>query len=105
MDVGHLMTVTEAAAAIGRSPVYVRALIAKTDGKGPPFRAMKCGPLWMVYRVDVAAFSPRPAGRPRKADRAPATLPAAPRKDSSEKPRQRPARKPAKRAKASKRSR
>jgi hypothetical protein len=60
------MTVTEAAAAIGRSPVYVRSLLAKTDGKGPPFRGVKCGPLWMVYLEDVKAFSPRPAGRPRK---------------------------------------
>jgi len=82
------MTVTEAAASIGRSSVYVRALIAKTEGKGPPFRAMKCGPLWMVYRVDVAAFSPRPAGRPRKADQPPVSRP--PQKATSQKPMQRP---------------
>jgi hypothetical protein len=105
MDVGHLMTVTEAAAEIGRSPVYVRALIAKTGGKGPPFRGVKLGPLWMVYRDDVAAFSPRPAGRPRKADLPPAAPSGTPRKAAAEKPKQRPTRKPAKRAKASKRSR
>ena len=104
MDVGHLMTVTEAAASIGRSPVYVRALIAKTDGTGPPFRAVKCGPLWMVYRVDVAAFSPRPAGRPRKDVQPPAALPDVSEKAASQKARGRVGKKTGKPAKASKRN-
>jgi hypothetical protein len=105
MDIDQLVTVTEAAEIMGRSSVHVRALIGKSGGKGPPLRAVKAGPVWMVLREDAAAFSPRPAGRPRKADPASLVNPAKPKRTEAQKPAKRArkvAGKPAPRSKATK---
>lgn len=70
MSIDEYVTVSEAAAALKRSAGYIRTCLARTDGKGPPFRGVKRGPVWFVLREDVQSFSPRPPGRPKS--RAPA---------------------------------
>jgi excisionase family DNA binding protein len=54
-----MLTITEAAARLGLETSWVRRLV--TSGQ---LQARKVGPIWLVSEESVAAYQPRPQGKP-----------------------------------------
>ena len=76
MDLTRYCTVSEAAATANVTDIYVRVLLARTKGKGPPFRGVKFGRAWLVIREDAERFERKPGmGRPKKVKRVPKRKP------------------------------
>jgi hypothetical protein len=76
MDVNRYCTVAEAASIANVTEIYVRVLLSRTKGKGPPFRGVKMGRAWLVVREDAERFVRQPGmGRPKKAKRVPKRKP------------------------------
>lgn len=70
MDLTRYCTVAQAASVANVTEIYVRVLLARTKGKGPPFRGVKFGRAWLVVREDAERFERKPGmGRPKKATR------------------------------------
>ena len=53
------LTITEAAARLGLEASWVRRLVASGQ-----LQARKVGPIWLVTEESIAAYRPRPVGKP-----------------------------------------